>query len=247
MARGWWLWALLLGVTIPASARLPMAGTGTVRGVPVLPVPPSVEGVPALSMDTYSRLGLLVRQSVGAPPLQGYAVSPLSLSVSELLVRREEVPRLLAEPTVLRIDGLRRLTPLLDQSRNLIGAKAVTDQLQLRGKGVMIGIVDTGIDFRHADLRDAAGKTRIAYLLSRSGRSISAGMAPTSPGLLRPRGWPQVVALPLDGMLGWPRKPRCVSSRPPGMSSPLMMSTSCAGCASALIGPMKPSCRWWST
>jgi hypothetical protein len=60
------------------------------------------------------------------------------------------------------------LRPLLDQSRNLIGAKAVTDKLQLRGKGVLIGIVDTGIDFRHADLRDAAGKTRIAYLLSRS-------------------------------------------------------------------------------
>lgn len=202
MARGSWLLALLLGVTIPASARLPLAGAGTVRSVPVLPVQPSVGGAPALSMDAYSRLGtgrlsvsaraqllgfltgvpmaqgpvvdargrlrLLVRQSPGAPPLQGYAVSPLSLSVSELLVQREDVPRLLAEPTVLRIDGLRRLRPLLDQSRNLIGAKAVTDKLQLRGKGVLIGIVDTGIDFRHADLRDAAGKTRIAYLLSRS-------------------------------------------------------------------------------
>jgi subtilisin family serine protease len=120
------------------------------------------------ALDEQGRLRLLVRQSAGGQPLVGFAASTLSQTVSEVRVRARELPSLLADPTIVRIDGVHRLRPLLDQSRTISGAAWVNEQLNLRGKGVMVAIVDTGVDFRHADLRDQAGKTRIAYLLSRS-------------------------------------------------------------------------------
>ena len=33
------------------------------------------------------------------------------------------------------------------------------------GRGVVVGIIDTGLDVRHPDFRDAAGKTRVAWML----------------------------------------------------------------------------------
>jgi len=120
------------------------------------------------ALDEQGRLRLLVRQSVGGLPPVGYSASSLSQTVSEVRVRAGELPSLLADPTIVRIDGVHRLRPLLDLSRTVSGAAWVSDKLNLRGRGVMVAILDTGVDFRHADLRDQSGKTRIAYLLSRS-------------------------------------------------------------------------------
>jgi subtilisin family serine protease len=68
-----------------------------------------------------------------------------------------------------------RFHSLLDQSAKLNGTVAYRQALAAAGsplggtgKGVVVGIIDTGLDVKHPDFRDASGKTRVAWLLDMS-------------------------------------------------------------------------------
>ncbi len=70
---------------------------------------------------------------------------------------------------VRSIDGGVEFTPsMLDRSRAAIGADRVQVGYGLNrpytGKGVIVGIVDSGIDEDHRDFQDATGRTRILYM-----------------------------------------------------------------------------------
>lgn len=60
---------------------------------------------------------------------------------------------------------------LMDQARRWIGLDRLSQQLtdasepSLTGQGVVVGVVDGGIDFAHPDFQNADGTTRIAWLL----------------------------------------------------------------------------------
>lgn len=55
---------------------------------------------------------------------------------------------------------------LLDRSGKWTHATSFRAVTGLAGKGVLVGIVDTGLDLAHPDFRDAKGKTRVAWLLA---------------------------------------------------------------------------------
>lgn len=57
---------------------------------------------------------------------------------------------------------------LLDNAVKSVRANVARDTYGLTGAGVVVGIADTGIDVRHPDLQDAAGKTRVAWMLDLS-------------------------------------------------------------------------------
>jgi len=75
------------------------------------------------------------------------------------------IPKLVTPPQISYIQGSRVVSIHNDISVSEIGAKQVRQQFNLTGKGVIIGIVDTGIDWRHQDFRKSDGTTRIIALL----------------------------------------------------------------------------------
>jgi subtilisin family serine protease len=57
------------------------------------------------------------------------------------------------------------LHPVMDRSGALWTRAAAAHVEGRRGKGTVVGIIDTGLDVNHADLRTADGKTRVAWML----------------------------------------------------------------------------------
>jgi subtilisin family serine protease len=95
-------------------------------------------------------LGLLeVAPGFGAVRLAPEAIAAFAAARPEL--------RLLAGPP-------RR--PLLDRSGARTRGGEYRKATGLGGKGVVVGIIDTGLDVAHVDFRDAEGKTRVAWMMA---------------------------------------------------------------------------------
>ncbi|MFO0579320.1 MAG: S8 family serine peptidase [Polyangia bacterium] len=155
-------WSRLAPLRMTAHARrLALSAMGAMPQLPSAGLRTS--GGPALG----GAVPLLVRADGGAAALRaaGLVAEPISDTLSEVAARPEDLPALLRHPAIRAIDGARRYRPLLDRSRTLTGARLFNDVLDIRGRGVLIGVVDTGADFRHRDLRRADGSSRIAFLL----------------------------------------------------------------------------------
>ena len=91
--------------------------------------------------------------------------------VGDIVVVRvplEALPLLAETPAVLKIEMSRRRHPLNDVGRVDIRADLVHQGTGLpqayQGEGVVVGVIDSGIDFSHPDFSDADG-SRIQYLL----------------------------------------------------------------------------------
>jgi subtilisin family serine protease len=120
----------------------------------------------ALSLSGDDRALVTVRFSGGAEALrqQGFAAWSLVGDLAAARLTRGELERLRAAGAIT-IEERRLLQTRLDRSTAAIGAPAARATTGLDGTGVLVGVVDTGIDWRHPDLRTADGHTRVAALL----------------------------------------------------------------------------------
>ncbi len=108
-----------------------------------------------------------VRIAGGAATLiaHGFAARPGAGDVAFVDGDQAALAAIAALPGVRAIEPVAALHPSLDQSRPLTGWVAARNETGLDGQGVLVAVVDTGCDFRHADFRTREGKTRIAALL----------------------------------------------------------------------------------
>jgi subtilisin family serine protease len=146
----------LLGVGAPAHAQLELGA--------------ALEQLTASGGKGLPR-ALLRSPNGRVPVLAEYAPG---LGVSELLVAgryrplwltADELAPFVREHPEVKLHWAPPRHTLLDEADDWIGGSAFRDATGLDGTGVVVGIVDTGLDVTHADLRDAAGKSRIRYLL----------------------------------------------------------------------------------
>ncbi|MEO7329089.1 MAG: serine protease, partial [Minicystis sp.] len=87
------------------------------------------------------------------------------LAPSALLAFASEHPELalaFAPPRQALIDNSKGWTRVETFRKNAAAAGAGI----IDGTGVIVGIIDTGLDVRHADFRDKSGKTRVAWLMA---------------------------------------------------------------------------------
>ena len=93
-------------------------------------------------------------------PLNGYAV---------IVIEEERIGQLAQLPEVEFIEKPKKLYFQTDVGRQVSCIDIVQDMpLSLRGKGTLIGIVDSGIDYENAEFRNEDGTTRIVSLWDQS-------------------------------------------------------------------------------
>lgn len=86
---------------------------------------------------------------------------------------------LVQEDWIELIEGSKQLFPDLDLSGVDVGARILqTVAPTVRGRNVLVGIIDSGIDFRHDDFRLPDGSSRIRFLWDQSVASVPGGRVP---------------------------------------------------------------------
>ncbi|MBE7557996.1 hypothetical protein HS125_03215 [bacterium] len=105
---------------------------------------------PGASTDNLAALGVLVGSRSGD------------------VITADVPPDLLDEvnalPEVLRVTGSRYTTPMNDAATLETGVQTVWTNQNNRGENALVGVIDSGIDWQHADFKHESGLSRIQYI-----------------------------------------------------------------------------------
>jgi subtilisin family serine protease len=122
---------------------------------------------PAFRIGGSSRLAALIEVPAGVDA-RAAGLEPVAPGLATLDAAPSELLALGRAHPAWTITWSPPRHPLLDQAAKWIEAPAFRNDTGDTGKGAIVGIVDTGVDPSHPDLRTADGRTRIAWFLDLS-------------------------------------------------------------------------------
>jgi len=131
----------------------------------VLAMTPRQGPHPAAGAD--GRIPFLVTHHRGAEA-RGAGVVPLTDGMGTVRLLPADIEPFRASHPELRLGFSPPLRLQMDQAAPRSRATVYRQETGLDGTGVVVGIIDTGLDVTHGDLRDAEGRTRVAWLLDLS-------------------------------------------------------------------------------
>ena len=87
-------------------------------------------------------------------------------------------------PEIEYVEKPKRLFFTIEQGRVAsCASRSVTEQYGVTGKGILVGLVDSGIDYRHPDFRKEDGTTRIVSLWDQTLQGRPPGRVPDRNGI----------------------------------------------------------------
>lgn len=117
--------------------------------------------------------------SPDSPAPEGLRLVSRNAETATALLELERLPEVASDKDVLSIRPERRVMPLDDPGLISIRAERVPPKLGLTGRGVILGVMDSGLDWTHRDFRNPDGSTRILALLDLSDPPDSLGPGDT--------------------------------------------------------------------
>jgi subtilisin family serine protease len=142
-----------------------------------------------MAIGAQGELNVLIGGSVSRAELEaaGARVRTALPGIFTAYVPAGSIESVASLPGVTRIQGSAPVEIELDNSIQAIGVSALRGAgpsfSPLNGKGVLVGDVDTGVDFHHDDFKDPAGKTRFIHIWDQTGTSGSVPPQPFGYGL----------------------------------------------------------------
>lgn len=112
-------------------------------------------------------VGALVRLPPGTPA-EALGLSPSAPGFGRLRARPERIEAFAAAHPELALEVAPPLHPLMDRVGTWVSAVRARTERGADGRGVFIGVADTGLDVTHPDMRDASGRTRVRWMLDLS-------------------------------------------------------------------------------
>lgn len=125
-------------------------------------VPP--EQIPKALGSPMSRLGVVAEFPPG-PLVHRPGLVPIGGSFAIARGTAEELQALMARHPDVRFHWSPPLRPQLERVTEWTRVGAARDATGLSGAGVIVGVVDTGVDVQHPALRHANGNTRVRWLI----------------------------------------------------------------------------------
>ncbi len=166
--------AVFLELEGPSVAELDLAAAERTGARPAVVPTPSSDRLAAIRLQQAALEPLLV-------PLEAKVTGRFGVLVNAIRVRVPEsrIPALRTLPGVVRVQRVHRYKPDLESSVPWIGVPAAWSGAVggLAGAGVRIGIIDSGIDYHHADF---GGRGRAADHENDDPKVIEPGSFPTS-------------------------------------------------------------------
>lgn len=140
----------------------------------------SGEGLLAAVVTTSGSADSLVAR-IKADGYRAMVIGPTTITVR---ATADYMEQLAAMEDVCYVQQAAQMMPMMQQARTLTGADRVHRgeglETPFTGKGVIIGIIDQGFEFRHIAFLDSEGRTRVKALWNRSGYAEGTDGEPTT-------------------------------------------------------------------